>query len=202
MESSKEPADRAPRDADLRDLVRTAWTEHGLRRVDAQVLQFPAEANRWTAVVQATVETERGSFAALGEATDGLTSAEDRALARALAWATNRLEAPASNRDAQRPAEKVPAFLAAEPEAPAASPPDSTEPASVAPPAQPARGGGRVYTTAQSLAKACSNLGLSAPEPEPDWDEARLQAYVDTWSAELRRARAGPTARTRNNTVA
>ena len=92
----------APRFAELLD---RAWTQHNLKRVATAVLQFPAEANRWTAVVHATVETDRGAFSAVGEAnpeTVGpalaarlVEAAETRAVGRALGWATNTAAAVA-----------------------------------------------------------------------------------------------------------
>lgn len=87
----------------LAELLERAWTRHGLKGVATTVVQFPAEANRWTAVAHATVETDRGAFSGLGEAspesaTPGLAArlveaAEARAVARALGWATNTIPA-------------------------------------------------------------------------------------------------------------
>jgi hypothetical protein len=159
-------------------------TEHGVTGVAATVLQMPSEANRWTAVVQVTLQTERGAFAALGEASaeaapDGrpVEAAETRALQRAL-----RLLTPNEGRIA----EEVPAWLQAEP-APAPKAPEP-DPAPAAPAATPEVRPSRTYTTARSLWSACSNRGVAAPEPDPSWDEARLRSYVATWSAALKQA--------------
>jgi len=92
----------APRFAEVLD---RAWTQHSLKRVAIAVLQFPAEANGWTTVVHATVETDRGTFSAIGDASPesvapalaphAIRVAETRALARALRWATNTAAAVA-----------------------------------------------------------------------------------------------------------
>lgn len=85
------------------DILSTAWTQHGLKRVTTAVLQFPKEENRWTTIVHATVETDRGEFSAIGDANPenagrmiaphAIRFAESRAIARALRWATNAGEA-------------------------------------------------------------------------------------------------------------
>jgi hypothetical protein len=208
----------APRFAELLD---RAWTRHNLARVATAVLQFPAEANRWTAVVHATVETDRGAFSAVGDAnpeTVGpmlaarlVEAAETRAVGRALGLATNTAAAvaegfaAADEPDAGGAVRRedhdaaaagtvdVPAFLAAAHAAPDAA--EADEP-SAAPPVPAGREtGGRALTTARSLWTACTNQGIAAPEPGETWGEAQLREYVATWSAELRRARVRPVAR-------
>jgi hypothetical protein len=196
-----ERRDGAPR---LTELLERGWSRHGLKGVATTVVQLPGEANRWTAVVQATVETDRGAFSGLGEAgAEGaapapgarlIEEAEARALARALGWATNSVaavgDAPAA----------VPAWLRAD-EGNAAPPAvgpvtaaaEATGAEAPAAPGQatarrPTDRAGRVLATAQSLWKACAARGVPAPEPDPGWDEARLQEYVATWSAELKQA--------------
>jgi hypothetical protein len=212
----------------LVEVLARAWTQHKLRRVETTVLQLPSEANRWTTVVQATVDTERGTFSAIGDANaenvppelapHAVRVAENRAVMRALGWATNtaaavgeelteseaestkrqpaapRETAPAPVRETAPAPVEVPEFLAAEPKQPRAAQPEQTPAPEPPPAAQPATPS-RVFTTAQTLWRACTNLGLAAPEPEAAWDDKRLQEYVDTWSAELRRAKAGSATR-------
>src|SRR5689334_16350713 len=92
--------------------------ERGVTGVASTVLQMPSDANRWTAVVQVTLATERGSFTAMGEASaDGapdarpVEAAETRALQRAL-----RLLADGEpDEGADGVAEDVPTWLQAEP---------------------------------------------------------------------------------------
>jgi hypothetical protein len=215
--------DGAPRLAELLD---RAWTRHNLKGVATTVRQFPSEANRWTAVVHATVETDRGAFSGLGEASPETVApalgarlvqvAETRAVGRALGWATNTAAAVAvgsavddgSGPVPPRPAESaqpvpepaggaaaadVPAWLRATETGRAASPPSAPSDRPGASPSAVTRGS-RAFVTAQSLWKACGHRGVAAPEPDPGWDEARLQEYVGTWSAELKQAAASPAA--------
>jgi hypothetical protein len=70
--------------------------EEGFTGMKAEILQFPGDTNRWSAIVRATVRLHRGSFAGIGEATPEnvnplvalhvVASAETRALVRALRW--------------------------------------------------------------------------------------------------------------------
>lgn len=71
----------------------------GLRRITTQLLQIPSESNHGVAIVHAQVETERGTFDGLGDASPAnvgkmiaphlLRMAETRAKARALRDALN-----------------------------------------------------------------------------------------------------------------
>jgi hypothetical protein len=142
----------------LAELLERAWTGHGLKGIATAVVQLPSEANRWTAVVQATVETERGAFGGLGEASPEragpggearlVESAEARAVARALGWATNTVlpgaplpvsgegaaaaaPAPPERRPAGDEPAAVPAFLRTD-DGPTAAPSEQ-------PPAAPVR---------------------------------------------------------------
>lgn len=73
--------------------------DNGLKRIETQLLQFPSEANDFTAVFAATVETEKGVFKCHGDANPGnvngrivphiIRMAETRAKARALRDAVN-----------------------------------------------------------------------------------------------------------------
>ena len=96
----QEAMTKTPRFADI---LSTAWTQHGLKRVSTKVLQFPSEENHWTTIVHATVETDRGVYEAIGDANPenagrmiaphSIRFAESRGIARALRWATNAGEA-------------------------------------------------------------------------------------------------------------
>ncbi|TAK30282.1 MAG: hypothetical protein EPO21_19475 [Chloroflexota bacterium] len=73
--------------------------QQGLRRIETRLIQIPSEENGQTAVCQATVETERGVFSGLGDASPFNSNramqrclirlAETRAKARALRDAVN-----------------------------------------------------------------------------------------------------------------
>ncbi len=73
--------------------------EEGLRQTKTTLLQVPAESNKHTAIVHATVRTRRGTFTGLGDANPQnvnrriaphvVRMAETRALARALRVAVN-----------------------------------------------------------------------------------------------------------------
>lgn len=73
--------------------------EQGLKAIRTKLLQAPAEENGWVAIVQAEVETERGVFTGIGDASPDNVSrmlaphyirmAETRAKARALRDAVN-----------------------------------------------------------------------------------------------------------------
>jgi hypothetical protein len=203
----------APR---LPELLERGWSQ-GLKGIATTVVQLPGPTNRWTALVRAAVETDRGAFSGLGEASAGeagpgpedrlVEEAEARAVARALGWATNSAPAVAARRPDEESAPppparagvdpaSVPAWLRVEDGGAQAGPPAGA--AGRTPEAEPGQPGarrptdraGRVLATAQSLRKACAARGIAAPEPDPGWDEARLQEYVATWSSELRQAAA------------
>lgn len=82
----------------FRDLLHQAHQE-GLSLLSTKLIQIPTEANQWTSIVQATVQTQKGTFQGFGDASPGNVSpevsphyirmAETRALARALRFATN-----------------------------------------------------------------------------------------------------------------
>ncbi len=71
----------------------------GLKAVETELLQAPAEDNQWMAIIQARVTTEKGSFSGIGDATPKnvngriaphiVRMAETRAVARALRIACN-----------------------------------------------------------------------------------------------------------------
>ena len=71
----------------------------GLKGISTALLQAPAEANAWTAIVAATVTTEHGSYSGIGDANPEnvgrmvalhtIRMAETRAKARALRDALN-----------------------------------------------------------------------------------------------------------------
>lgn len=71
----------------------------GLKDVNTQLLQAPAEGNNWMAIIRACVTTERGTFSGIGDATPKnvngriaphiVRMAETRAMARALRLACN-----------------------------------------------------------------------------------------------------------------
>src|SRR4051812_24670948 len=73
--------------------------EQGLKSITTQLLQIPADANGYTAICTAVVETEKGRFCGIGDASpDNVTRimrahlirmAETRAKARALRDAVN-----------------------------------------------------------------------------------------------------------------
>ena len=85
------------------DILSIAYEQHGLKRVSTAIVQLPNEENRWTTIVHATVEVDRGEFSAIGDANPensgrliaphSVRFAESRAIARALRWATNAGEA-------------------------------------------------------------------------------------------------------------
>lgn len=73
--------------------------EEGLKSIQTQLIQAPDDRNQQTAIVQATVETAKGTFSGIGDANPGnvnrkvaahvLRMAETRAKARALRDAVN-----------------------------------------------------------------------------------------------------------------
>lgn len=73
--------------------------EEGLRSIQTRIVQVPAEDNGWIAIVEATVETGKGSFGGIGDASPQnvgrkivphlIRMAETRAKARALRDAVN-----------------------------------------------------------------------------------------------------------------
>jgi len=73
--------------------------EEGLRKTETTLVQAPSDANGKTAIVAATVQTRRGSFSGIGDASPQnvnrkiaphvIRMAETRAIARALRVAVN-----------------------------------------------------------------------------------------------------------------
>lgn len=73
--------------------------QEGLKKINTKLIQLPAADNAHTAVVWAEVETEKGLFTGIGDASPGSVSkgliphtirmAETRAIARALRFAVN-----------------------------------------------------------------------------------------------------------------
>ena len=71
----------------------------GLKDVQTELIQAPAEGNNWMAIIRACVTTERGTFSGIGDATPKnvngriaphiVRMAETRAVARALRLACN-----------------------------------------------------------------------------------------------------------------
>lgn len=71
----------------------------GLKEVQTELVQTPAEGNNWMAIISARVTTERGTFSGIGDATPKNVNgriaphivriAEGRAVARALRLACN-----------------------------------------------------------------------------------------------------------------
>lgn len=77
--------------------------EEGLKRIETEILQFPTDENHFLCIVKATVETSRGVFQSIGDASHKnvnsmivphlVRMAETRAKGRALRDAVNIAEA-------------------------------------------------------------------------------------------------------------
>lgn len=147
----------------------------GLKHIDTELIQVPTADNQQTAIVRATVVTERGSFTGIGDASPAnvarvmvtclIRMAETRAKARALRDAVNVGMASIEELDEEQ--DQVPAAKAA----PAASRP----PAQGAPPAAaPAARLAAAATPGESISAAqktmLTHLSAQLGEPPPRCD--------------------------------
>lgn len=185
----QEAMNKTPRFADILD---TAWSQHGLKRVSTKIEQFPTEENGWTTIVHATVETDRGEFSAIGDANPknagpmiaphSIRFAESRAIARALRWATNAGEAidvemgdyhPEPAPRAQK-TEQAPAPYDVDAQAQRQAGIAQAAPASGRNPALAGE-----WETAQKAQRALRNIGVTPPMlPPDDASKADLVSFV------------------------
>lgn len=184
----QEAMTKTPRFADI---LSTAWTQHGLKRVSTEVLQFPNEANQWTTIVHATVETDRGTFSAIGDANPenagrmiaphAIRFSESRAIARALRWATNAGEAidvemgdydPRKQRDSD---DDLPEYT------PEAKPTPIRTPAAVAGGAPTAVRAQTPLAQSGGMARNTQLADLRKLGQELGWDDVQLEQKI-AWS--------------------
>jgi hypothetical protein len=183
---------KTPRFGELLDI---AWSKHGLKRVTTSIVQLPNESNRWTTIVHATVETERGEWSAIGDANPENASkmiaphavrmAESRAIARALRWATNTGEVAdvemGGSDDDEQPAPRTNGQPPAAPASSSRSPAPPLQPASQDPArtaeATEARAIARDLHRRMRAINPQTRVELPAEDDPPNvWT-----SFIDTW---------------------
>lgn len=159
----------------------------GLRRISTRLLQIPSEDNAQTAICSAEVETDRGTFSGIGDASPSnvaramLTStirlAETRAKARALRDAVNIgvVAAEEMGDESYDEAQEAVAHPRPQPQRPTAPPPAPRAGVPTMPTAQPSSNGN---SASQAQVSAIYAIGATLKKDRDAMDEWIFQTYA------------------------
>ncbi len=152
----------------------------GLKRITTKLLQIPSEENSQTAICSAEVETERGTFAGIGDASPAN-------VARAMLTCTIRLAETRAKARALRDAVNV--GVAALEELGDTSEPEQATATTPTPMRQPSANTGEVATTAKlrAITKLAQQRGVNLKSAGVDIDaltKAQASTLINRWQQE------------------